>query len=393
MYTFSFDLSTPTAVLFGIALALSIIFIFIYLRPISKVGTAIRSHAGVSPAEGVAVPVSVIVYATDQADSLRHLLPVLLGQNYNAPFEVIVVNEGESDATVEVVERLRLIHDNLYLTYTPDGARQLSRKKLALTIGIKAAHHPVVVQTTASAVIDSDDWLAHMTAPFADKSTEVVIGLSHLDHNNDRGIGKAMRTFNSSADDTTWIWSALSGRPYRGSELNLAYTRESFFNNRGFSRSLNLKNGDDDIFISEIARPHNTAVVLNPVAMVTRHNRNIAKAYSNLRDRYYFTGRNISHLWRRIFAAGTWLLWIIIALCAAAAIILWPNLLGLTVAAVFVIGLLVAVTIVWRKTVYALSGRKLLFSIPVLTLCRPFANTVAKIKSTAHRRHNYTWIK
>ncbi len=39
--------------------------------------------------------------------------------------------------------------------------------------------------------------------------------------------------------------------PYRGASGNIAFRRDKFFDNKGFSSSLNLRSGDDDIFINE----------------------------------------------------------------------------------------------------------------------------------------------
>ncbi|MCH5219670.1 MAG: glycosyltransferase [Muribaculaceae bacterium] len=393
MYAFTLDISLSALILYVVAGVLIIIYVFIGLRPLWKVTNAIRRSR-----EDITVlsrnrPVSIIVFASDQADGLKRLLPVLLTQNYDAPYEVIVVNDGESDSTVEIVERLRLQHDNLYLTYTPDGARQLSRKKLALTIGIKAAHYPVVIQTIASAVIKSPDWLARMTEPFNDGTTEIVLGLSYLSHEDDHGMTKTFRTFNSAADTLAWVWSAMCRRPYRGTELNLAYTRDVFFRNRGFSRSLNLKYGDDDIFVSEIAHKENTAIVVHPDAMVQYKNYNIGHAFRNLRDRYYFTGRKISHRSRRLMAVASWLVWGVVALCVVAAILMWPNLTWTVVSAFVILSLLIVSAVLWRKTVSLLSLQKLSLTLPIAVMTRPFANIIASVKALAHRRHNYTWVK
>lgn len=393
MLDFQFDISDTAIVLFGIALVMVVPFVIISLRPLWRVANAIKQSStdDSDPEESIAA--SIVVYATNEADSLRKLLPTLLGQHYNGPFEVIVVNEGQSDATAEVVERLRMIHDNLYLTYTPDGARQLSRKKLALMIGIKAARYPVVVQTIASANIDSDMWLARMTAPFSDPNVEVVLGAGTLDTTEDVGIGRRSRLFNSVADTIIWLNSALSRRPYRGTELNLAYTREVFFANRGFSRSLNLKYGDDDIFIHEIARPDNTAVVLHPDAIVGRKAWNVPRVYRNLRSRYIFTGQRIPRTARYLNGLGNLLLWAIVALCIAGAVVMLPNLFGVTIAAVIVLSLAVVTTIFWRKAIRAISGKAMMFSLAGLAFMRPLANVVAKLKSLRHRKSNYTWVK
>ncbi|WP_304510007.1 glycosyltransferase family 2 protein, partial [Duncaniella muris] len=50
--------------------------------------------------------VSVIVCAEDDARNLETLLPAILDQDYPAPFEVIVVNDGALPSTKEVIARL-----------------------------------------------------------------------------------------------------------------------------------------------------------------------------------------------------------------------------------------------------------------------------------------------
>lgn len=393
MLHFGFDISLPFCILFGCAILLVIPYVFVYLRPVWRITNSVRKAAMRNPDfSAPAVPVSVIVFASDQADSLRRLLPSILGQRYNGPFEVIVVNDGESDRTSEVVERLRLLHDNLYLTFTPDGAQQLSRKKLALMIGIKAARYPVTVHTTAAAEIDSDNWLTLMTTPFTDNAhTEVVLGYSYLTAEN-AGNGKsAHRAFSQTADAVPWLFGALKGKPYRGTEMNLAYTRDIFFKNRGFSRSLNLKYGDDDIFVNEIARGDNTAVVLHPESIVRRDARNPAAKYRELTDRYYFSGSRIPKGARRRQASGAILLWIITALCVAGAVVTYPNLLGLAVAAFIILSLLIGTAVIWRRNIQALTGRKMLFSLPALVLWRPVSKSAGRVSAWLNRKYNYTW--
>lgn len=392
MFNFQIDFPSPAIILLGIAAVLLILLLPLYFRPLWRIAKFVyRAGDDAYDDNSSCQPVSVIVYASDDSEALRRLLPVILGQRYSGPFEVIVVNDGQSDATVDVVERLKIIHNNLYLTYTPDGARQLSRKKLGLMIGIKAARYPIVVHTTASAVIDSDEWLSLMTAPFIDPNVEVVIGYSHLDWNKDHGAGRRGRIFNASADDVTWINAALSGRPYRGTELNLAYTREVFFNNRGFSRSLNLKHGDDDIFVNEVANKRNTRIVLDRLSFVKRNAFDIHRIYNELRSRYKFTGRKLPHGYRRMQDLAQLMLWAIMALSIVGALMMLPNLFGASIALVLLLTMFILGIVFWRKLIFALNGKKLLLTIPWLMMTRPVANLIAKIKSFKHRRNNYTW--
>ncbi len=127
-------------------------------------------------------PVSVLVYSQDDAENLSALLPGLLGQDYPSEFEVIVINEGESVDVRDAVSSLRPSHHNLYLTFTPEGVRNLSRKKLGVTLGVKAARYRHVVLTTTAVDIPSSMWLRRMASGFAmSDTTEIVLGWAEID--------------------------------------------------------------------------------------------------------------------------------------------------------------------------------------------------------------------
>ncbi len=196
--------------------------------------------------------VSVIIYSAGDPVMLDRLITEVFAQDYPAEMEVIVVNDGKIAEIKDVVTRQQVRHRNLYVTFTPLEARNLSRRKLALTLGIKAARNEVVVLTDDCCLPASDWWLRLMMYPFAQPSTEMVVG--HAAVEGDNGFGGACRRFTMGADAVEYMSAVQSGRPYRATGHNLAYRRDLFFNNKGFSRSLNLHDGDDDIFVNEVAR-------------------------------------------------------------------------------------------------------------------------------------------
>ena len=61
---------------------------------------------------------------------------------------------------------------------------------------------------------------------------------------------------------------ALAGSPYMGIGRNLAYRKELFYQQKGFSAHLNLQRGDDDLFINHVATPENTRVETDANAIV-----------------------------------------------------------------------------------------------------------------------------
>lgn len=389
-----FDLSGADWLLPAAGAAASLVALGIFLLMIIPVARRRRAcDAADARAEvtGRLDGASVIVYSADEYGSLESLLPQLLAQEYDAEFEVIVVNEGDSSQVRDVVEALQISHRNLYLTHTPEGARNLSRKKLAITLGVKAARYPVVVLTGASAVIDSRRWLASMMRHFSpDNHTELVIGYATAAPYEDTGWGKRTRSFDTVADATRWLSDAIHGHPWRGTGFNLAYTRELFFRVKGFSSHLNLRDGDDDIFVSSIATASNTDVELGIDSIVEVTGNNTRRIARERRRRRLFTSRFIRRR-PRLLSALAWLCYpagLILPLIAAA---LPPYNLATWACAAAALAVWYPVGLVWRMADSALCGRNLLLTLPFLAASRPLRLAASAITARFRHTKRYTW--
>ncbi|MDE6135694.1 MAG: glycosyltransferase, partial [Muribaculaceae bacterium] len=273
------------------------------------------------------LPASVIIYSQGDAENLQHMLAAVLSQDYPSAFEVIVVNEGESADVRDVVSMLRSAHPNLYLTFTPEGVVNLSRKKLALTLGIKAARYETVVLTTTSVEIPSALWLRRMMGRFAAGSpVEVVLGYASVDPDEDDMRGRRMRAFDYVADSVRWLAVAVAHKPFRGTEYNIAYKKDIFLRNKGFARSLNLHYGDDDIFVSQIATASNTEVELSEDSIVRIRHGNHPRMFKERVLRRIFTEGFIRRRPRILASLTGWLQIAAIALGVAAAVLAYPNM-------------------------------------------------------------------
>lgn len=337
-------------------------------------------------------PVSVIVYSQDDPENLERLLHSLLAQDYGAPYEIIVVNEGESPDIRDVVSMLRGAHSNLYLTSTPDGVRNLSRKKLGITLGVKAARFDVLALTTTAVDIPSPHWLSSLMRNFkAGSPVGVVLGFAAIDPEEDTARGKRRRAFDFVAESTRWLAPALAGKPFRGVEYNLAYRKELFLKNSGFARSLNLHYGDDDIFISEIARGGNTAVELSPDSLVYLREGNSPRLFRERMIRRCFTESFISR--RPFFLASLtgWLQLAALGLCVAAGILGWPNALPALAGALLMLVVWLMDILVWRAAMTALRSRRLRFTLPWLSMTYPLRKIAYLTRSRLGKQRKYTW--
>lgn len=208
------------------------------------------------PASTVTEPVSVIICARNEAENLEKYLPALLSQQYPA-FEVIVVDDGSSDTTEEVVKRLMAGHPHLRMTAIREDRKFSHGKKLAVTIGIKAAKHDILLFTDADCEPAGDQWLKKMVSHF---TGEKAVVLGYGGYFSRKGLLNKFIRYETLVIAMQYLSYALGGIPYMGVGRNFAYRKSFFYQTAGFTRHLHLLSGDDDLFINENATRKNTAV-------------------------------------------------------------------------------------------------------------------------------------
>lgn len=200
---------------------------------------------------------SIIIVTCNQGSLLRRNLPFVLEQDYPA-YEVIVVNDNSNDDTAEILESLKQHYPHLRTTFTSDSARRISHRKLALTLGIKGARGEWVVFTEPQCCPAGNKWLRALTEPIIgtshnQKAVDAVVGYTRMEHSG--GFASTVRVAENMLRNVRLLCSALTHTAYMGYGSNLAYKRELFFRNKGYSAHLNLERGDDDIFVNENIAP------------------------------------------------------------------------------------------------------------------------------------------
>ncbi len=342
------------------------------------------------PAEGYP-PVSVIVYSQASGYNLRVLLPQILQQDYPSQFEVIVVNDETDDDTENIVSELELYYPNLYMTFAPERSRSLSRRKLSLTLGIKAARFDTLLFTDGSCRLTSPNWMRRMMRHLV-AGAEIVLGYAELRGDEDGATLDRTLSFDRTWEATRWISSAICHKPVRGTACNLAYIKRLFFERKGFSNTLNLKYGDDDIFINEIANDANTAIELSDESRVVLVEASPNRVADLERLRRDFTARKLPR--RPYISMGTTsLMWWLWAACAIAASILGlPSLIPATIAFVLATTFSFIAMTQWKRTAIALGNRPLFLTEPWLAWARPLRTLVYKIRGARMKRDNLTHI-
>jgi len=207
-------------------------------------------------------PLSVVMIAHDCASFLRENLPKMLTQDYPAGYEVIVVTGKSEDDTEDILKSMKAEYPHLYTTFIPDSSRYMSRAKLSVTLGVKAAKNEWIILTDPTCQPLSDKWLKSMAAGF-DEDHDIVMGYSNYDEET-----PDFRRFERLYTELYLEREAQKGTAYRTASRNLAFRKSVFMRNNGFIRNLKFERGEYDFIVNEYAEKHKTVVANSPSAQL-----------------------------------------------------------------------------------------------------------------------------
>lgn len=323
-------------------------------------------------------PLSVILCARNEADNLRKILPAILEQDY-PEFEVIVINDASTDETEDILGVMEEKYPHLYHSFTPDSARYISHKKLALTLGIKASKHDWLVFTETNCMPAGNQWLKLMARNFT-SHTQVVLGYSGYDRT--KGWLHKRVAFDTLFQSLRYLGFALAGKPYMAIGRNLAYRKELFFKHKGFSTYLNLQRGEDDLFINQIANGANTRVETDINATMRIQPVYRYKEWKEEKVSYVATSRFYRGMQRTLLGLETSTRLLFYAACIAGIAYGIMNFHWLVAGIALLIWLLrfaVQAFVINQAAKEMGGGRKYYFSLPVFDILQPLQSLNFKL--------------
>ncbi len=206
------------------------------------------------------LPISVLICAKNEAENLTEFLPSIIHQEYSN-FEIVLINDASTDATLEVMEQFRNNNTNVKIVDIKNIEAFWGNKKYALTLGIKSATHEHLVFTDADCKPKSNRWIQEMASQF---STDNTIVLGYGKYKSKKTFVNLLVRFETLLTALQYFTYAKLGSPYMGVGRNLGYTKSEFFKTNGFISHIQVKSGDDDLFIQEAATKSNTTFTIVP---------------------------------------------------------------------------------------------------------------------------------
>ncbi len=305
-------------------------------------------------------PVTVVICAKNEEENLRKNLPLILEQDYHN-FEVIVVNDLSTDETFYLLEEFEKKYANFRsITIKQEGSFPIG-KKYPLTLGIKGAKNELVLLTDADCMPKSNKWIESMVRNFHEDK-EIVLGYGGYEKLP--GLLNKLIRFDTFSIAVNYMSLALAGKAYMGVGRNLAYQKSLFFKNKGFASHFHIPSGDDDLFISRVAKKDNVAIEPEEQGHTISRVKTSFKSWVRQKKRHLTTAPH--------YKGETKFILSLISLSSAFFIILFAILLALQFQVYLILGIFLFRSIIqfimFNKLTKMLGERDLLILLPFLEI-------------------------
>ena len=234
--------------------------------------------------------ISIVMAANDHVSELEHHLPLFLEQDYPAGYEIIVVVGKGDDGTDDLLESMRHKHANLYTTFVPSSSRYMSRKKLAVTLGVKAAKNEWILLTEPECAPASPDWLRLM-AGHCEESVDMVMGYSNYSDE-----ASAYKRYERAMYQRRLL-NETSSIAYRSDGHNLLFRKSMFMQGRGYDGNAQYVCGEYDFIVNKYATRGNTVAEQSPGAWLIE-NAPTQKKWNNRHLFYMCTRKSLRRSFR-----------------------------------------------------------------------------------------------
>lgn len=197
-------------------------------------------------------PISIILTPNDDALALSKNLNKYLNQEYKE-YEIIVV-APKGDVETEDILKTYANNPRLYVTFIPSTSKYMSRKKLAITLGAKAAKYKWLLICDIFCAPQSEYWLSTL-ARNCKENVNIVAGFTNYD------------------DDAPDFWrfehfymscylmrEAQKGIAYAWNSNALLFKKDEFLAEEGFRGNLKFVRGEFDFIVNKYAKKGSTVI-------------------------------------------------------------------------------------------------------------------------------------
>ncbi len=253
--TFSISIDTLTLIVSGILLLMALV-----TPLLSPHFRRLRNDA---PQSAIDLPrVTVLLVSNGDHVALDEHLPIYLTQDYAPGYDVVVVSE-KADAETDNVLKRYANNERLYSTFVPESSRYMSKNKLAITLGVKAAKNDWIVLTDPRCKPMGSDWLSSLSQSLADHDS-IVLGYVNYSEES-----KPYHRFEQMHTALYLLRAAQRGEAYRTNCPLVAFKKKEFMENNGFLEHLRYSIGEYDFLVNKYGKLGDSEVAISPQTWLT----------------------------------------------------------------------------------------------------------------------------
>ena len=205
---------------------------------------------------------TIVVPVANERDPLEPLLRNLIGQKYKGEYEIIVADQGHTAEVEELCERVQR-NDFRLLRYTfvPDSSRYIERRKLAITLGMRAARGEWVLVMSPDTLPVDGQWLYHVSQSLIEGNDMVM---TYYNYDDDGSLVARRAIFDRVCDLATRIKAWEDGLVMSCMPSAWAVRKSWFLSKGGFADSVSLAFGEESVFACLHADAERTALLCSP---------------------------------------------------------------------------------------------------------------------------------
>lgn len=212
---------------------------------------------------------TIVVPVVNERDPLEPLLRNLIAQKYKGEYEIIVADENHSVEVEELSERVqRNDFSHLRYTFVPDSSRYIERRKLAITLGLRAARGEWVLVLSPDTLPVDNQWLYHVSQSLIEGNDLVM---AYYNYDDDGSLVARRAIFDRVCDLATRMKAWEDGRVMSCLPSAWAVRKSWFLSQGGFADSVSLAFGEESVLACLHADTERTALLCSPLTRLVEY--------------------------------------------------------------------------------------------------------------------------
>lgn len=230
------------------------------------------------------VKFSIIISARNEEQNIQRTIECILNQKYPKDgFELIIIDDNSEDKTAEIVTSYSKQGVMLIPLVNETGLN--SYKKRALEMGIQRAKGDFIITTDADCWM-GQNWLSSIASFITEKQVRFIS--SPVCYGEERNLLEKLQTIDFLALIGGGAASIGYQKPSTCNGANLTYSKDLFFEVKGFKGIDKLASGDDELLLQKIAQqyPNTIGFLKNKDAIVYTSAKPTLKEFIEQRKRW-----------------------------------------------------------------------------------------------------------